>query len=314
MNNQNYSLKNKYIFVAGANGMVGSALVRRLQSEDCTILAPGRKEIDLTDAAAVDRWFAGHKPQTVFMAAAKVGGIMANATYPAEFLAQNLAIELNIMQSSFKHGVEKYLFLGSSWIYPKAAPQPLKEEYLMTGPLEPTNEAYAVAKIAGIYLQQSYRRQYGVDYISAMPCNLYGPGDRFNDPQNSHVIPALLYKIHAAKTGNEPRVTLWGTGTPLREFLYVDDLADGLVHVMQNYSDSAHINIGSGDEITIEELARSVAEIVGYGGRIEFDSSKPDGTMRKVMDNSKINALGWAPKTNLQAGLKISYEMMLQQK
>lgn len=301
-----YNITGKKIFIAGHRGMVGRALIRRLQKEDCEILTSLREEIDLTRQQDVADWFAQHKPDAVIMAAAKVGGIVANASAPADFLLQNLLIETNTIQAAFKNHVEKFLLLGSSCIYPKHAPQPLKEEYLLTGPLEPTNEWYAIAKIAGVKLCEALRIQHGVDFISAMPCNLYGPHDNF-DLETSHVIPALIRKIHDAKVSGAESVTLWGTGTPLREFLHVDDLAHALVFLLQNYSGNAPVNIGSGSEITIAELARTIAEVIGYNGAFTYDTSKPDGTPRKLLDSSKMNALGWQPDISLQEGLAQTY-------
>lgn len=286
--------------------MVGRALVRRLQSENCEILTAPRAELDLTRQADVENWFARHQPHAVIMAAAKVGGIAANAAAPADFLLQNLLIETNTINAALKAKVEKFLFLGSSCIYPKHAPQPITESSLLSGPLEPTNEWYAIAKIAGLKLCEALYRQFGADFISAMPCNLYGPHDNF-DLETSHVIPALIRKIDAAKTEGAQTVTLWGTGKPLREFLYVDDLADGLVFLLKNYSAPEHVNIGSGAEVTIAELARQIAATVGYTGEFTFDITRPDGTPRKLLDNSKIHALGWRAQTPLAAGLAMAY-------
>lgn len=305
-----FSLKNRRVFVAGHKGMVGGAIVRRLAGEGCDVIIAGRKELDLTRQADVEGWFAANKPEVVFLAAAKVGGIHANSTYPVEFLADNLAIQGNVISASHKYGVAKLLFLGSSCIYPKLAPQPIREDSLLTGPLEPTNEWYAIAKIAGIKMCQAYRRQYGADYISAMPTNLYGPGDNFH-PDNSHVPAALLMRFHDAKANGLSEVVVWGTGTPLREFLYVDDMADACVHLAKTYSGDSHVNVGTGTDLSISDFARTVAEIVGYHGRIVFDTSKPDGTPRKVMDVSRLAALGWTAPTSLREGLKRYYAWFL---
>lgn len=292
--------------------MAGRALVRRLADEDCTIVTASRTELDLTRQSNVENWFAKHKPDAVIMAAAKVGGIVANASAPAEFLLQNLLIETNTISAAQQSGVGKFLMLGSSCIYPKFAPQPIAESALLTGALEPTNEWYAIAKIAGLKLCEAFHRQYGADFISAMPCNLYGTYDNF-DLQSSHVIPALMRKIHTAKISSAPEVTLWGSGTPRREFLFVDDLADGLVFILKNYDEPEHINLGYGSDLTIAELAQTIARIVGYTGRFVYDSSKPDGTPKKLLDNTRVNALGWHPRTNLESGLQITYDWFLQQ-
>ncbi len=306
-----FALDGKKIWVAGHRGMVGSAIVRRLGSEACEIVTASRSELDLGDQRAVARWVAEHRPDAIVLAAAKVGGILANDTYPATFLRDNLAIELNVIDAAHAAGVEKMLFLGSSCIYPKFAEQPIREDALLTGPLEPTNEWYAIAKIAGIKLAQAYRRQYGSDYVSAMPTNLYGPGDNF-DLQSSHVVPALMRKAHEAKLNGSESVTIWGTGTPRREFLHVDDCADACVHLLQSYSEDEHINIGSGTDLTILELATDICEIVGFQGRIVTDASKPDGTPRKLMSADKLRARGWTPKIDLRDGLKSTYEWFLQ--
>lgn len=308
--NRPYDLAGKRVFVAGHNGMVGSAIVRRLAGENCTIQTAERREADLTDTKAVEAWFKANRPQAVVLAAAKVGGIRANDTYPVDFLAQNLAIQNNVINAAFSVGVEKLLFLGSSCIYPKLAPQPIREDALLTGPLEPTNEWYAIAKIAGIKLTQAYRRQYGADYISAMPTNLYGPGDNFH-PENSHVPAALLARFHAAKVARAPEVVVWGTGTPRREFLFVDDLADACVHLMKVYSGESQVNVGTGDDITIAEFAHLIAKVVGYEGRIAFDTSRPDGTPRKLLDVSRLAALGWRAPTALETGLARYYAWYL---
>jgi GDP-L-fucose synthase len=290
--------------------MVGSAIVRRLASENCEILTAGRAELDLTDQSATRTWFAQNKPDTVILAAAKVGGILANDTYPADYLYQNLMIEANVVEAAHRSGVEKLLMLGSSCIYPKLAPQPIVEEALLTGALEPTNEWYAIAKIAGIKLAQSYRRQHGSDFISAMPTNLYGPGDNY-DPLGSHVLPALIRKAHDAKKSGAQQIVIWGSGTPRREFLYVDDLADACVFLMQSYSGHEHVNVGFGDDITIAELTTLVCDIVGYTGRIVLDTSKPDGTPRKLMDSTRLSELGWEPSTSLVDGIAKTYREYL---
>ena len=306
-----YELSGKRVFVAGHKGMVGSAIVRRLQAEGCDILTAVRQELDLIDQAAVRGWLADAKPDAVIIAAAKVGGILANDTYPADFLYDNLMIETNLIEASFRIGVEKLLFLGSSCIYPKLAEQPIAEEALLTGPLEPTNEWYAVAKIAGIKLCQAYRRQHGVDYISAMPTNLYGPGDNYN-LETSHVIPALIRKAHSSKETGAPAMTIWGTGTPRREFLHADDCADALVHLMKHYSGDEHVNVGSGEDMTIEALARMVMEVVGYEGELEKDLSKPDGTPRKLMRADKLRSLGWSPRIGMREGLEDAYRWFVE--
>ncbi|WP_300540871.1 GDP-L-fucose synthase [Maricaulis sp.] len=306
-----YTLEGKRIWVAGHRGMVGSALVRRLHRErPSEILTVSRQELDLTDQASTARWMRDQRPDAVFVPAAKVGGILANDTYPAEFLFENLMIASNIIHASHQVGVEKLLFLGSSCIYPKFAEQPIVEDALLTGALEPTNEWYAIAKIAGIKLCQSYRRQYKADFISAMPTNLYGPGDNYH-PTNSHVIPALLRKAHEAKRLGAPSMEIWGTGTPRREFLHVDDCADALVHLMKVYSDAGHVNVGSGEDLPIEELARQVMNVVGFEGELTKDLSKPDGTPRKLMSADKIRALGWQPSIGLRDGLADAYNWFL---
>lgn len=301
-----YDLINKRIFVAGHRGMVGSAIVRLLQTENCDVLTVNRDEVDLRAQARVRDWFNREKPNAVFLAAAKVGGILANDTYPAEFLHDNLAIELNVIDAAFRSGVEKLLFLGSSCIYPKFAPQPIPESALLTGSLEPTNEWYAVAKIAGLKLCEAYRRQYGADFISAMPTNLYGPGDNY-DPLKSHVIPALLRKAHEAKRSGAGAITIWGSGTPRREFLHVDDAASAIVHLMKVYSGAEHINVGTGEDIAILDLARMVCDVVGFDGQILTDPTKPDGTPRKLLDVTKLKATGWAPRYGLRDGLAEAY-------
>ena len=294
--------------MAGHRGMVGSAIVRLLRKEGFQqLLLKTSAELDLRNQEAVNRFFENEKPEFVFLAAAKVGGILANDTFRAEFLYDNLLMESNIIHASYKSGVKKLLFLGSSCIYPREAPQPLKEEYLLTGVLEKTNEPYAIAKIAGIKLCEAYRDQYGCNFISAMPTNLYGEGDNYH-PDHSHVIPGMIYKFHEAKKQNLPFVELWGTGQPLREFLYVDDLANALVFLMENYDEKLFINVGSGEEVTINQLAEFIRKTTGYEGEIKFDSSKPDGTPRKLMDSSKIRAMGWKPTISLERGLKLAYE------
>jgi len=305
-----FDLTGKRVWVAGHRGMVGAALVRRLQSEACEVVTAGRSDVDLLRQDQTENWLSKHKPDVVIVAAAKVGGILANDTYPADFLYQNLMIEANIIEASRQAGVGKLLFLGSSCIYPKLAPQPIQEDSLLTGPLEPTNEWYAIAKIAGIKLAQSYRKQYGCDYISAMPTNLYGPEDNF-DLQSSHVMPALLRKAHEAKQRGDSQITIWGTGTPRREFLHVDDCADGLVHLLKTYSGFEHVNIGSGEDVTILELTQAVCEVVGFTGEIVKDTSKPDGTPRKLMSADRLRAMGWAPKIGLKDGISQTYRWFL---
>jgi len=290
--------------------MVGSALVRALTAQGCEILTAGRDTLDLMDQRAVREWVARERPQAVFLAAAKVGGILANSSYPADFLYDNLMIEANIIEACFRNDVEKLCFLGSSCIYPKFAEQPITEDQLLTGPLEPTNEWYAIAKIAGIKLAQAYRAQHGVDYISAMPTNLYGPGDNFN-LQSSHVMPALIRKAHEAKLANEPALEIWGSGTPRREFLHVDDCAAACVYLMQNYSGAEHVNVGSGSDVTILELAEMVCSVVGYTGEIVRDTSKPDGTPRKLMSADKLRNLGWQPTIDLRDGIASTYAWFL---
>jgi GDP-L-fucose synthase len=301
-----YPLAGKRVWVAGHRGMVGSALVRRLERADCEILTVTRQECDLGRQEPVERWMAATRPQAVIVAAAKVGGILANDSYPAEFLYDNLMIEANLIHTARRVGVEKLLFLGSSCIYPKLAPQPLREDSLLTGPLEPTNEWYAIAKIAGIKLCQAYRRQYGCDFISAMPTNLYGPGDNF-DLMSSHVVPALIAKMHHAKEARADEVEIWGTGKPKREFLHVDDLADACIHLLEVYSAEEHVNVGCGEDLTIAELAETVRRVVGFEGRLRYNSERPDGTPRKLLDTSRLTALGWRPRTALEDGLAGAY-------
>jgi len=301
-----FRLQGRRVFVAGHRGMVGQAICRRLSAENCEVLTIGRVEVDLRRQQETEKWVAKAKPDAVFVAAATVGGILANATRPAEFLYDNLAIATNLIEASRKAGVAKLLFLGSSCIYPREAAQPMAETALLTGPLEPTNEWYAIAKIAGIKLVQAYRRQHACDYISAMPTNLYGPGDNF-DLQSSHVVPALIAKIHAAKTEGRNEVEIWGSGKPKREFLFVEDLADALVHLMKHYSDEPHVNVGTGSDVTIAELAETIARVVGWQGKFRYDASKPDGAPRKLLDVSKLTALGWRAKTPLELGLAQAY-------
>ncbi|GBR76358.1 GDP-L-fucose synthase [Candidatus Termititenax persephonae] len=304
--------KQNKIFVAGARGMVGSAIVRRLQKAGQTcILTPGHQELDLLDQKATADFFAQEKPEYVIDAAAKVGGIKANDVYSADFIYENLTMQNNIIHNSWQSGVKKLLFLGSSCIYPRDCAQPIKEEYLLTGPLEKTNEGYALAKIAGIMLCRLYRKQYGCDFISAMPTNLYGANDNYH-PENSHVIPGLLRRFHEAKIRNAPQVVCWGTGKPLREFLHVDDLADACYHLLQNYSGAEHINIGCGQDLTIKALAELIAKVVGYPGELVWDKTKPDGTPRKLLDISKLKNLGWTYKIDLEAGLTQVYQDFLQ--
>ena len=296
------------IFVAGHRGMVGSAIVRNLQAKGFTnIITRTRAELDLTNQGAVQAFFEAEKPQQVYLAAAKVGGIHANNVYRAQFLYENLMMEANVIHAAHTSGVDKLLFLGSSCIYPKLAPQPLVEDALLTGPLEPTNEPYAIAKIAGIKLCETYRHQYGANFISAMPTNLYGPGDNY-DLETSHVLPALLRKIHMAKVHDHPSVPLWGTGSPKREFLHVDDLAEACVHLMDTYDGEAWVNIGTGEDLSIKELAELICDIVGYDGQLDWDTSKPDGTPRKLMNVDRVNALGWKARIGLREGIERVYE------
>ena len=301
-----YSLAGKRVWVCGHKGMVGGAVVRRLALEGCEVLTADRSEADLINPAAVDAYMAKHKPHAIFMAAAKVGGILANDTQAAEFLYENTMIATNVIHAAHVHEVEKLLFLGSSCIYPKFADQPIREDSLLTGPLEPTNEWYAIAKIAGVKMCQAYRKQYGSDFISAMPTNLYGPGDNY-DLKTSHVLPALIRKAHEAKAAGESGMEIWGTGSPMREFLHADDCADGLVFLMKHYSEAEHMNLGSGTDIRIDDLARMVMDVVGLEGELRKDTSKPDGTPKKLMDNSRIVALGWSPKITLRDGIEAVY-------
>jgi GDP-L-fucose synthase len=297
----------KRVYVAGHRGLVGSALVRRLTGEPIELITRSRQELDLENPIAVLRFFARERPTHVYLAAAKVGGILANATYPADFIRNNLLVTINMLEAARDAGVEKLMFLGSSCIYPRMATQPITEDALLTGPLEPTNEPYAVAKIAGIHLCRSYNRQFGTNFVSVMPTNLYGPGDNF-DLTSSHVLPALLRKFHEAKRDGAPSVIIWGTGTPRREFLHVDDLADACVHVMQHHDGDELVNIGCGEDIPIGDLARLVAEVVGYEGALEFDTSKPDGTPRKLLDVSRLARLGWTPRIALKDGVASTYQ------
>ena len=305
-----FELKGKTVFVAGHRGMVGAALVRRLAPEGVELLTAARGELDLRDQAAVLDWFARRRPQVVFLAAAKVGGIVANNTLRAEFIYDNIAIAANVIHAAHVNRAEKLMFLGSSCIYPKLAPQPLREDSMLTGPLEPTNEPYAIAKIAGIKMVEAYRSQYGSDFVSVMPTNLYGPGDNYH-PEYSHVVAALIRRFHDAKASGLANVVVWGTGTPRREFLYVDDMADACLHLMKIYSDQELINIGTGEDITIAEFARVVAGVVGYAGAISFDPSRPDGTPRKLLDVSRLDKLGWRAKTSLEDGIRLAYQAYL---
>lgn len=305
-----FRLAGKRVFVAGHRGMVGSALVRRLASEDCDILTVDRKAVDMRRQSEVEAWMEQARPHAVFVAAAKVGGILANAAYPAEFLYDNLMIEANLIEAARRVGVEKLVFLGSSCIYPRLAPQPIGEDALLTGPLEPTNEWYAIAKIAGVKLAQAYRKQHGCDFISAMPTNLYGPNDNF-DLDSSHVLPALIRKAHEAKRRGEKEIVIWGTGAPRREFLHVDDCAEAVIHLAKTYSGEDHVNVGSGDDIAILDLAGLVCEVVGYKGAIARDLSRPDGTPRKLMNSAKLRSLGWRPRLGLREGVAATYAWFL---
>ncbi len=303
--------KNSKIYIAGHRGMVGSAIFRKLEKEGYTnFVTRISSELDLRDQAAVANFFQQEKPEYVFLAAAKVGGIIANNTYRADFLYENLQIQNNVIHSSYVNGVTKLLFLGSSCIYPKMAPQPLKEEYLLTGLLEPTNEPYAIAKIAGIKMCDAYRAQYGCNYISVMPTNLYGYNDNYH-PQNSHVLPALIRRFHEAKVNSAPAVTIWGTGSPLREFLFADDLAEACYYLMQNYNEAGLVNIGTGEDLSIKDLAMLIKSIVGFEGEINFDTSKPDGTLRKLMDVTKLHSKGWKHTVELADGIKLAYNDFL---
>ncbi|MGN8119437.1 GDP-L-fucose synthase family protein [Labrys sp. 22185] len=304
------SLQGKRVWIAGHRGMVGAALMRRLQGEDCTLLTAGRAELDLRRQADTEAWIEQMRPEVIFLAAAKVGGILANASFPADFLYDNLAIEANVVQAAARVGVSKLVMLGSSCIYPRDAAQPIGEDQLLSGPLEPTNEWYAIAKIAGLKLVQAYRRQHGCDFIAAMPCNLYGPHDNF-DLASGHVLAALIRRVHEAKLRQAPAIEIWGSGTPRREFLHVDDCADALVRLAADYSDERPINIGAGEDITILELLEAVKRVVGYAGATTHDRSKPDGTPRKLMDSSRIAALGWRPRIGLEDGLARTYAWYL---
>jgi GDP-L-fucose synthase len=306
-----FDLTDKPVWVAGQHGMVGSAMMRRLEREPCALLRdPGRGGVDLRRQSEVEDWMASHRPRIVFLSAGRVGGLYANDAFPADFLYDNLLIEANIIHAAYRTGVEKLLFFGSSCIYPRDASQPIREEALLTGPLEPTNEPYAVAKIAGIKLCQAYRRQHGCDFISAMPTNLYGPGDNFH-PETSHVPAALLRRFHEAKIAGASEVVVWGSGAPRREFLYVDDLADAGIHLLQHYSGDSHINVGAGYDITIAEFAERIKRCVGFKGRIVYDASRPDGTPRKLLDSSRIQAMGWSATTSLEEGLRLYYDWFL---
>lgn len=305
-----FDLTGKTVFVAGHRGMVGSALVRRLAEENVELLTVSRREVDLRNQAAVDKWFAAKRPQAVFLAAAKVGGIVANDTLRAEFLYDNLAIATNVIHAAHINRCEKLMFFGSSCIYPKLAAQPLREESMLTGPLEPTNEPYAIAKIAGIKIVEAYRSQYGSNFISVMPTNLYGRGDNYH-PEYSHVVAALIRRFHEAKMSGAKNIVVWGTGTARREFLFVDDLAEACIHLMKTYSSGELVNIGTGEDITIAEFARVVAASVGYSGEISYDTSRPDGTPRKLLDVSRLAKLGWRAKTSLEDGLKLAYQAYL---
>ena len=305
-----YNLADKRIWVAGHNGMVGAAVCRALASENCEILTAPRAELDLLRQSDVDDWCTQEKPDAVIVCAARVGGILANDTYPADFIYQNLTLETNIIHSAYKAGVEKLIFLGSSCIYPKHAAQPIKEDALLTGPLEATNEWYAIAKIAGIKLCQAYRKQYGCDFISAMPTNLYGPGDNF-DLETSHVVPALLRKAHEAKLENAGDMQVWGDGTPLRELLYADDCAAGIIFLLKNYSDHDHVNLGSDEEISIADLAQLICDTVGFSGELQFDTSRPGGTPRKKLNTEKMTNMGWRAQTKLNVGLELALQDMI---
>jgi len=308
-----FDVHGKRVYVAGHRGMVGSALVRRLAREDCQILTASRSEVDLRNQQAVDRWFDEHRPDVVFLAAARVGGIYANNAQPGDFLYDNLALQTNLIEAARRVQVAKLLFFGSSCIYPRLAPQPMPESCLLTGSLEPTNQWYAIAKIAGLKLCEAYRRQYGCDFISVMPTNLYGPGDNF-DPLTSHVLAALIVKIDDAVRCGHDRVVIWGTGTPRREFLHVDDLADAAVFLIKNWSSDEHINIGTGQDLSVAELARTIARIIGFEGNFVFDPSKPDGTPRKLLDVAKLNALGWRYRTDLESGIRQTYDWYRREK
>jgi GDP-L-fucose synthase len=312
MKSQRFDLSKKKIFVAGHRGMVGAAIVRRLSGEECTILTANRAELDLRTQADVRAWMQANAPDVVILAAAKVGGILANDSYPADFLYENLAIELAVIQAAYEANVQKLIFLGSSCIYPKFADQPISEDALLTGALEPTNQWYAIAKIAGLKMCEAYRKQYGVDYISVMPTNLYGPGDNY-DLRNSHVVPALIRKAHDGKLANAASVSIWGEGKVFREFLHVDDMADACVYLLQHYSGDRHVNIGSGTDISIYELAKLITEVVGFRGSIATEPGKLEGSPRKLMDSSRLFAMGWKPKYDLRSGLEQAYSSYLEQ-
>jgi GDP-L-fucose synthase len=305
-----FDLAGKRIYVAGHHGMVGSAIVRRLAGARCELITAERNEVDLERQTQTEEFLAATKPDVVVVAAARVGGIYANNTYPAQFISENLAIARNAIEASYRAGVTKLLFLGSSCIYPRLAEQPMREDELLTGPLEPTNQWYAVAKIAGIKLCQAYRRQYGADFISVMPTNVYGPGDNYH-PENSHVVAALIRRFHESKQDGAAAVAVWGTGKPRREFLFVDDLADACVFLLENYSGEQHVNVGSGEEVTIAQFAAMVAKVVGYRGKLVFDPSRPDGVARKLLDSSKLAAMGWRARTPLRTGLERTYAAFL---
>ena len=309
--NQIYSLAGKRVWVNGHRGLVGSALVRRLESEDCKILKSTSDELDLRRQSDVEAWMEAHKPDAIFLCAATVGGILANETRPAEFIYDNMMIETNVIHGAWRTGVEKLLFMGSACIYPREAPQPMPEDCLLTGPLEPTNEWYAIAKIAGIKLCQAYRKQFGADFISAQPINLYGPGDNF-DLVSSHVVPALIRKAHEAKAEGRDSMEIWGSGNPMREFLYVADIADALVFLMKRFSGDMQMNVGWGREISIRQLAETIGRIVGFEGKLVFDASKPDGTPRKLLDTTRLSGLGWKATTSLEEGLEKSYTWFLE--
>lgn len=305
-----FSLDGLRVWVAGHRGMVGSAICRRLASENCEVVTVARQDVDLRRQAETEDWMAAARPDAIFLAAATVGGIQANATRPADFVYDNLAIETNVIHAAKTLGVRKLLFLGSSCIYPRLAPQPIAEEALLTGPLEPTNESYAIAKIAGIEMCRAYRRQHGCDFIAAMPTNLYGPEDNF-DLETGHVAPALMAKAHRAKESGAAEMTVWGSGKPRRELMYVDDLADALVHMMKVYSGTPHVNVGTGEDVSIDELARLICDVVGYRGTLRYDTARPDGTPRKLLDVNRLTSLGWTAKTPLRAGLAQTYDYYL---
>lgn len=310
MTDGGFPLDGRKVWVAGHKGMVGSAILRRLKAEDCEVLTVGRDEIDLRRQVETEEWMASQRPDAVFVAAATVGGIHANDTRPADFIYDNLAIETNVIEAARRCGVKKLLFLGSSCIYPRLAPQPMAEDALLTGPLEPTNQSYAIAKIAGIEMCSAYRRQFGCDFISAMPTNLFGPNDNF-DLESGHVVPALIVKAHRAKEAAAPAMDVWGSGNPRRELMYVDDLADALVYLMKTYADTPHVNVGTGSDVSIDELARLICDVIGYNGAIRYDSTMPDGVPRKLLDVSRLNALGWSASTPLRDGLARTYDAYL---